>query len=164
LSKARLSKVTGRVTEWLRAVLDTNVFVSAFLSRSPTSPTRELIQRWEAGEFVLLVSDSLVDELAEKLIERGISQERVVELLALLGRLAEWVDVPDEAIEPVIEADPDDDFILACAVVGGADYLVTYDSHFDVLDGGAQRRAYQPGFVFSESCAQRQTAEGMRVK
>ncbi|MDH7484933.1 MAG: putative toxin-antitoxin system toxin component, PIN family [Anaerolineae bacterium] len=123
------------MTERLRAVLDTNVFVSAFLSRSPTSPTQELIQRWEAHEFTLLVSDGLVDELAEKLIERGISQERVIEFLALLGRLAEWVDVPDEAVKPVIEADPDDDIILACAVVGDADYLVTYDPHFDVLGG-----------------------------
>ena len=123
------------MTERLRAVLDTNVFVSAFLSRSPTSPTQELIRRWEAQEFTLLVSDALVDELAEKLIERGIAQERVIEFLALLGRLAEWVDVPDEVVKPVIEADPDDDVILACAVVGGADYLVTYDPHFDVLGG-----------------------------
>jgi putative PIN family toxin of toxin-antitoxin system len=123
------------VTERLRAVLDTNVFVSAFLSRSPTSPTQEIIQRWQADEFTLLVSDGLVDELAKKLIERGISQERVIEFLALLRRLAEWVDVPDEAVKPVIKADPDDDIILACAVVGDADCLVTYDPHFDVLGG-----------------------------
>jgi putative PIN family toxin of toxin-antitoxin system len=123
------------VTEQLRAVLDTNVFVSAFLSHSPTSPTQELVRRWEAEEFTLLVCDALVDELAEKLVERGISQERVIEFLTLLGRLAEWVDVPDQAVEPVIEADPDDDVILACAVVGGADYLVTYDPHFNVLGG-----------------------------
>lgn len=135
MPKARPSKGTGEVTERLRAVLDTNVFVSAFLSCSPTSPTQELIRRWEAHEFTLLVSDGLVDELAEKLIEHGISQERVIEFLALLGRLAEWVDVPYEAVKPVIEADPDDDIILACAVVGDANCLVTYDPHFDVLGG-----------------------------
>jgi predicted nucleic acid-binding protein len=49
------------VTKRLRAVLDTNVFVSAFLSRSPTSPTREVIQRWLADEFTLLISDALLD-------------------------------------------------------------------------------------------------------
>ena len=38
-------------------------------------------------------------------------------------------------MKPVIIADPDDDFILACAVVGQADYLVSYDAHFDVLEG-----------------------------
>lgn len=105
MPKARPSKGIGRVTERLRAVLDTNVFVSAFLSRSPTSPTQELVRRWEAQEFVLLVSDTLVDELAEKLVERDISQECVIEFLTLLGRLAEWVDVPDESVVPVIDAD-----------------------------------------------------------
>ena len=33
------------MTERLRAVFDTNVFVAAFLSRNPTSPTKELIER-----------------------------------------------------------------------------------------------------------------------
>jgi hypothetical protein len=43
------------VTERLRVVLDTNVFVSAFLSRNPTSPTQEVIQRWLNDEFTLLI-------------------------------------------------------------------------------------------------------------
>ena len=120
-------------TERLRAVFDTNVFVSAFLSRNPTSPTQELIRRWEGGEFVLLVSDALLEEVAGKLVERGIEQERVIEFLTLVGRLAEWVDVPPEAVRPVIADDPDDDHILACAVVGKADWLVSYDPHFDSL-------------------------------
>jgi putative PIN family toxin of toxin-antitoxin system len=122
----------------LRAVLDTNVFVSAFLSRSPTSPTQELIQRWEADEFTLLISDALLEEVAEKLDAHGISQGRIVELLTLMDRLAERVVVPDEAVTSVIEADPTDDPILACAVVGEADYLISYDAHFDVLEGEYQ--------------------------
>jgi len=120
-------------TERLRAVLDTNVFVSAFLSRNPTSPTKELIRRWEEEEFILLVSDALLEEVAEKLVERGIEQERVIEFLTLIGRLAEWVNVPPEAVSPVIAEDPDDDHILACAVVGKADYLVSNDPHFESL-------------------------------
>jgi len=86
------------VTERLRAVLDTNVFLSAFLSRSPSSPTREILQRWQAGEFVLLVSDALVDELAEKLLENEIHPVRVTEFLTLLAGLAEWVSVPEGAV------------------------------------------------------------------
>ncbi len=121
-------------TERLRAVFDTNVFVSAFLSRNPTSPTRELVRRWEDNEFILLVSDALLEEVAGKLMEHGIEQERVIEFLTLVGRLAEWVDVPPEAVKPVIVADPDDDVIMACAVVGKADYLVSYDPHFDCLE------------------------------
>ena len=126
------------MTEQLRAVLDTNVFVSAFLSGNPTSPTQEIIRRWQAEEFMLLTCDVLLEEVAEKLIERGIEQERVIEFLALVERLAEWVDVPAEVVVPIITDDPDDDPVLACAVVGQANYLVSYDSHFDVLDGEYQ--------------------------
>lgn len=123
------------MTERLRAVFDTNVYVSAFLSRSPTSPTQELIQRWKSGEFDLLVSDALIDELAEKLQHKGVSDSRIAEFLTLLGRLAHWIEVPPEAVATLIPGDPDDDAILACAVIGKADYLVTYDPHFDVLGG-----------------------------
>ena len=126
------------MTEPLRAVFDTNVFVSALLSRNPTSPTQELMRRWRAKEFVLLVSQALLVELVEKLQERGIGQDQIQELLATINRLAEWVDVSPKAVVPVITADPDDDQILACAVVGGAHYLVTYDPHFDCLEGKHQ--------------------------
>ena len=121
------------MTDRLRAVLDTNVFLSAFLSRNPTSPTKEVIQRWQAGEFILLISDALIDELAEKLLERRIPSDQVTEFLALLAGTAEWITVPPDAVHPVVSEDPDDDVILACAVVGRADYLVTYDTHFEPL-------------------------------
>lgn len=126
------------MTEKLKVVLDTNVYVSAFLSRNPTSPTQEIIRRWQAEEFILLVCDALFEEIAEKLIERGIEQERIIEFLALLERLAKWVEIPIEMATSVITADPDDDSILACALVGEANYLVTYDPHFDVLAGEYQ--------------------------
>jgi putative PIN family toxin of toxin-antitoxin system len=124
------------VTDRLRAVLDTNVFLSAFLSRNPTSPTKEIIQRWQAGEFVLLVSDALIEELTEKLLERRIPSAQVTEFLTVIAGLAEWIVVPEDTVHPVILGDPDDDFILACAVVGKADYLVTYDGHFEPLKDG----------------------------
>ena len=133
---------TGRVTDRLRVVLDTNVFVSAFLSRNPTSPTREIMERWQAGEFTLLLSDALVDEISEKLLEKGIDEARVVMFLSLLERLASWVHVPPEALQPVVTADPDDDLVLGCAVVGGADYLVTYDPHFDPPGGRHKGKCY----------------------
>ena len=121
------------MTDRLRAVLDTNVFLSAFLSRNPTSPTKEILQRWQDGEFVLLVSDTLAEELVEKLLENRIHPDRVMEFMTLIARLAEWISVPDDAVRPVIPGDSDDDSILACAVVGRADYLITYDGHFQPL-------------------------------
>lgn len=123
------------MTERLRAVFDTNVIVSAYLSRSPTSPTQELINRWLAGEFTLLVCDAIVDEFIEKLTVRGVDREDIETFVALLDAMAEWVDVPAEAIVPRIPADADDDVVVACALAGNADFLVTYDPHFTPLGG-----------------------------
>jgi putative PIN family toxin of toxin-antitoxin system len=121
------------VTKLLRAVFDTNVFVSAFLSRNPSSPTKELLERWKNGELVLLTSDALADELVEKLLQKGIPHDDVVEFLALLAQLAKWIEVPDDAVRPLITKDPDDDHVIACALTGNADCLVTYDPHFETL-------------------------------
>ena len=125
--------MTGQVSERLRAVFDTNVYVSALLSRNATSPTKELLRRWEDDAFGLMVCDALTAELAEKLDERGAPPPATAELLAQLIRMAEWIDVPLASIEPLVANDPDDDVILACALIGRADYLVTYDPHLKQL-------------------------------
>ena len=119
----------------LQAVFDTNIFVAAHLSKNPHSPTMELLRRWRQGEFELLYSDDLLVEIDEKFSARGIGDEYKDSLLVELRDLATYVEVKPSDVESVIIADPDDDFILACAVVGQADYLVTYDAHFDVLEG-----------------------------
>ena len=121
------------MTERLRAVFDTNVIVSAYLSRSPTSPTQELIDRWLAEEFTLLVCDAIVDEFIAKLTERGVARADIEAFVALLDAMAEWVDVPAQAIVRRIPADADDDVVVACALAGKADFLVTYDPHFAPL-------------------------------
>lgn len=132
---APLLKGIGNVTnKKFRAVFDTNVFISATLSKNPSSPTKELIARWQKGEFILLICGALADELIEKLLESGVETEDIIEQLTALLELAEWVEVTSESIESVLP-DPDDDVVLACALLGNADYLVTYDPHFDSLNG-----------------------------
>ena len=122
------------MTKLLRAVFDTNVFVSASLSKNANSPTRELKERWKRNEFTLLICDQIAKELIEKLKERGISPEEIVEQTSALAASAEWVAVPEEKIETLL-SDPDDNVVVACAVEGKANYLVTYDPHFDSLQG-----------------------------
>ena len=122
----------------LRAVFDTNIFVAAHLSKNPHSPTMELLRRWRQEEFELLYSDDLLVEIDEKFSAKGIGDEYKDSLLVELRDLATYVEVKPSDVKPVIIADPDDDFVLACAVVGQADYLVTYDAHFDVLEGEYQ--------------------------
>ena len=122
------------MTKPIRAVLDTNMFVSAALSKNPSSPTREVLDRWKRGEFVLLICTPLAEEIAEKLMDHSVDAEKVDVLVETLASWAEWIEVPPTKIEALL-SDPDDNVIVACAVEGGANYLVTYDPHFDSLQG-----------------------------
>ena len=115
------------------AVLDTNVFVAAYLSRNSNSPTQEILARWLNDEFDLLYSVDLQAEIAEKFAAKGVAQDATELLLAAIAIRGLRVEVPASAVVAMISADPDDDLVLACAVMGGATHLVTYDPHFDVL-------------------------------
>ena len=121
----------------IRAVLDTNVFVSAALSRNPSSPTREILERWEQGEFILLICTPLVEEIVEKLVDHSIDETLIITFVEKLAQAAAWAEVSPEKIENLL-SDPDDNIVVACAVEGGANYLVTYDPHFDSLHGEYQ--------------------------
>jgi len=122
----------------LRAVLDTNVPVAAHLSRNAHSPTIELLDRWRHGEFIQLYSDDTLLELVEKLQVRKVSQDAIARYVADLLLLGEFVMVRPEQIPNVIQADPDDNAILACAFLGRASHIVTYDPHFHFLGGSYQ--------------------------
>lgn len=122
------------MTKRLRAVFDTNVFVSASLSKNANSPTRELLERWKKKEFTLVICDQIAKEMIEKLTERRVPDEEITEQVSALASAAEWAVVPEEKIEALL-SDPDDNVVVACAVEGGANYLVTYDPHFDSLNG-----------------------------
>ncbi|MBX3056431.1 MAG: putative toxin-antitoxin system toxin component, PIN family [Anaerolineae bacterium] len=113
----------------LRAVFDTNVIIAALKSKNPGSPTIELLRRWRNGEFTLLYADDLLLEYREKLIARQIEPPLRIMFLASLDAFGERIQLSLEQIEAVISDDPDDDVVLACAIVGQATHLVTYDPH-----------------------------------
>ena len=63
-------------------------------------------------------------KFAMRLAEVGRTPENLVEDYRLL------VDLIEPArIQPVIEADPKDDIVLACALGGKANYIVSGDHH-----------------------------------
>jgi uncharacterized protein len=112
----------------LRAVLDTNIALAAKRSTHPQSPNTEIITRWMAGEFSWLVSDDVVTEYAEKLLEKGIDPIRVETLVADLLQYGEEVPIRFFHFRhyPV---DMDDVAFLLVALNGDATHLVTYDEH-----------------------------------
>lgn len=112
-----------------RAVFDTNVIIAALKSKNPNSPTVELLHRWRNHDFILLYADDLLLEYREKFIDRKIDPALRIAFLASLTVLAERIHLSPEQIKPVIIDDPDDDIVIACAIVGNATHLVSYDPH-----------------------------------
>lgn len=130
----------------LRAVLDTNVVLAAKRSAHPQSPNAEIITRWMAGEFVWLVSDDVVTEYAEKLLEKGIDPLKVERFVADLLQYGEEVPIRFFHFQhyPV---DADDVAFLLAALNGAATHLVSYDEH--LKDVGV----FYPEFITCEPVA-----------
>jgi putative PIN family toxin of toxin-antitoxin system len=119
----------------MRAVFDTNILVSYLLTHRP--PVATLIDVYVAREDVVMVTaPELLEELDRVLryprLQRYYSEEERTRFVALLMALSEVVELPETI--PQICRDPDDDRVLACAVVGGADVIVSGDDDLLVLD------------------------------
>lgn len=110
----------------MRLVIDTNVLISALLSA--TSLPAQLVVLWRTGRFDLLTTADQLDELV-----RVTRYPRIRERLspAIAGRLVNDLRALAITLDrlPVIEVspDPDDNYLLALAAAGAADFLVTGD-------------------------------------
>jgi uncharacterized protein len=111
----------------VRAVVDSNIWVSAAIK--PCGLPGQILSAYREDRFTLLVSEPLLDELAEvlgrpKFARRGVSSQEVDSLLALLRSAAEHVSV--EGTLSVCR-DPEDDVVIETAIGGRADVLVSGD-------------------------------------
>lgn len=112
----------------MRAVVDTNVWVSALLNAAGW-PAR-VLQAFRDGLFQLVISEPLLAELQEVLARPRIARKYHLtaasrnDVLDLLRRHGEIVPVMG-AVQ--ICRDPDDDIVLETALRGGADVVVSRD-------------------------------------
>jgi putative PIN family toxin of toxin-antitoxin system len=113
-----------------RAVLDTNVLISAILFGGKPQRALEVAIK---GEYSLYISETLIEELRNVLLRPkfGFGAQTVEIIIAELIGVAELVD-PSNRIN-VISEDTDDDRILECAVESRAHFIVTGDSHLLAL-------------------------------
>ncbi len=115
----------------LKVVLDTNVIVSGLIASSGCP--YEILQAHRRGEYVLVVSEAIVEEVERVLARPFFHQKRRVDAsdIAAAGRLlrTDAVVVAPRGRLAVIADDPDDDRILECALEGGADYVISGDHH-----------------------------------
>jgi len=115
----------------LRVVLDTNVLVSAIIS---DGKSRELLKKGITNQYSILISDLILKELIVVLRRPKfkISEDEVQRIILAIIRTADVVNVITQ-IEAVKE-DPKDDMIIETAIDGGADIIVTGDSHLIALE------------------------------
>lgn len=124
----------------MRVVLDTNTLVSGVIS--PSGPPRRLLDGARAQTFELCSSATLLAELldvlerekfAARLAQAGLTPQGIVGELRRLATMAAPRIVPR-----VVEHDADDDHVLACALAGQADLIVSGDGHLHGLGGQYQ--------------------------
>lgn len=82
------------------AVLDTNVIVSALITKNENSPVVEILKRAYAGNFKVLVNDAILAEY-RGVLERpkfGLNQKQIEEAVTSLANIAIHVDTPASSI------------------------------------------------------------------
>jgi putative PIN family toxin of toxin-antitoxin system len=114
----------------MKIVLDSNVLVSSLGRKSNLRP---IWDAFLAGYYQLVVSEDILKEYEEILQEHAApgAAEIIMEI---------FIESPDVVAQKVyynwnaILADPEDNKFFDIAVAADADYLVTNDRHFNVVN------------------------------
>ena len=119
----------------LRVTLDTNILASALAVGVRTSPPATIVRAWLDSRFVLIYSAHILSELDRTMAKRYFAQRvTAAELVALFVAIR----AQGRLVDPYthlrnITADPADNLVLATALAGAADYLVTGDAELLAL-------------------------------
>lgn len=116
----------------LRVVIDTNVLISAVLSKS--GAPAEVVNRWRKRLFIVITSETANQEIRRVLDELStggkynLPSGEVSNLLNLLREESQIVPGQINA-DGIIPQDSSDEKFLASAVEGSADAIVSGDRH-----------------------------------
>lgn len=110
----------------MRIVLDTNILVSALISQA--GPPGQVLAEVKRGRLTLITSVFQIAELRRVLgrphLRRVVAPDAAHDLMANIEAVGEVVgDLPAVRASP----DPDDNLILATAIAGRADRIVSGD-------------------------------------
>lgn len=107
-------------------VFDTNILISALLSTNGNA--FRCLALAKIGQVESVTCHEIVDEFAKKLVVKfRFSQEMAQAAVEEVRNFSRLVEISTEL--KAVDADPDDDMVVECAVVGGATHIVTGDKH-----------------------------------
>ena len=110
----------------LRVVLDTNVYISAFLY--PARPISKILEGAFTYRYNLIVSPPIIKEIGETLREDFLWKEKeIIKTLKAIVKIAKII-APKNLLS-IVANDPDDNRILECAAEGKANLIVSGDHH-----------------------------------
>ena len=113
----------------IKAVIDTNVLVSSFISKNPQSPTVRVAKAIFDGSFVPVFSADMLDEY-EEVLGRGHFNFDMEEVALLIQRIRECGEsvVPAESDEEF--TDPDDKVFFCTALASDARLVTGNIKHY----------------------------------
>ena len=112
-----------------RIVLDTNCLVMSLSARNPYS---EIWRKFVKGEYLLCVSNEILEEY-EEVLGRNISPKVARIVLAYMQVLPNVKFIDPHYSFGLIKADEDDNKFVDCAIAGNAIFIVSEDKHFNEL-------------------------------
>ncbi|TSC87572.1 MAG: pilt protein domain protein [Microgenomates group bacterium Gr01-1014_7] len=111
----------------ISAVLDTNILASGTVTA--LTPPGQILDRWCDGQFELIVSEHIIEELESTLkkpyFQKHLSTKAKIAYMELLQ--TETTVTPITVNVKGVATHPEDDLVLATAISAKADYLVTGD-------------------------------------
>lgn len=124
----------------LTVVIDTNLLISAIIIKGNNSPSK-LLTAWRKHKYHLVMSEDLIDEV-ERVLKRekiynkyNIPPEEVTEFISELQNSASFIIPLNLESLPIHSRDEKDDILLACALAGKCEYLITGDEDLLILNG-----------------------------
>lgn len=116
-------------TSKLKVVIDTNVLLVILPANSPFHNVfKSLIYE----DFIICISNEILFEYEEQLSFR-FKEVQYQKYLNELAGLENNIFTNSYFRFNIIQADPDDNKFVDCAIASGADYIITNDRHFNIL-------------------------------
>jgi len=110
----------------MRVILDTNILISALMTRG--TPPDQLYEAWKEGQFELVSCEEQLEELRH-VSHRSFFKQRLQasEVESMLDSFRQIAVMQTHLPTLDISPDPNDNFLLALAQLSQSDFLVTGD-------------------------------------